>query len=147
VSVNTDFAEVEVDQRRVNLTRFPLRFPEQRDFFLEGSGVFSFAPRNGAQPYFSRNIGLVGGQPVPVNYGARLGGQSGRWELGFLQVGTGGVDPSGVTGFDGSPRENFTVARVRRSFLEQSTVGVIYPLRNTGEDGMGVAPADRTPSA
>jgi hypothetical protein len=143
VSINTDFAEVEVDQRRVNLTRFPLRFPEQRDFFLEGSGVFSFAPRNGAQPYFSRNIGLVGGQPVPVNYGARLGGQSGRWELGFLQVGTGGVDPSGVTGFNGSTRENFTVARVRRSLLEQSTVGVIYTLRNTAQDESGFAPVDR----
>ena len=143
VSINTDFAEVEVDQRRVNLTRFPLRFPERRDFFLEGSGVFSFAPRNGAQPYFSRKIGLVAGQPVPVNYGARLGGQSGRWELGFLQIGTGGVDPNAVTGFNGSSRENFTVARVRRSFLEQSTVGVIYTLRNTAEDGSGFAPVDR----
>ncbi len=58
LSINTDFAEVEVDQRRVNLTRFPLRFQEQRDFFLEGSGVFSFAERNGASPYFSRRIGL-----------------------------------------------------------------------------------------
>ena len=59
VSVNTDFAEAEVDQRRLNLTRFPLRFPEQRDFFLEGSGVFNFAPGNGAEPYFSRRIGLL----------------------------------------------------------------------------------------
>ena len=126
VSMNTDFAEVEVDQRRVNLTRFPLRFPERRDFFLEGSGVFSFAPRNGAQPYFSRDIGLVGGQPIPVNYGARLGGQAGQYELGFLQVGTGAVLPDTLTGFNGSPRENFTVARIRRSFLEQSTIGVIY---------------------
>ena len=143
VSVNTDFAEVEVDQRRVNLTRFPLRFPERRDFFLEGSGVFSFAPRNGAQPYFSRDIGLVGGQPIPVNYGARLGGQSGRYELGFLQVGTGAVQPNAVTEFDGNPRENFTVARIRRSFLEQSTVGVIYTLRKTAADGTGSAPLDR----
>ena len=143
VSMNTDFAEVEVDQRRVNLTRFPLRFPERRDFFLEGSGVFSFAPRNGAQPYFSRDIGLVGGQPIPVNYGARLGGQAGQYELGFLQVGTGAVLPDTLTGFNGSPRENFTVARIRRSFLEQSTIGVIYTLRNTAEDGTGSAPVDR----
>ena len=61
-SVNTDFAEVEVDERRVNLTRFPLRFPEQRDFFLEGSGVFNFAGRNGVSPYFSRRIGLRSGR-------------------------------------------------------------------------------------
>ena len=143
VSVNTDFAEVEVDQRRVNLTRFPLRFPERRDFFLEGSGVFSFAPRNGAQPYFSRDIGLVDGQPVPVNYGARFGGQAGKYELGFLQVGTGAVSTDTLTAFDGSPTENFTVARVKRRFLEQSTVGVIYTLRNTAEDGTGSAPVDR----
>ena len=143
LSVNTDFAEVEVDQRRVNLTRFPLRFPERRDFFLEGSGVFSFAPRNGVQPYFSRDIGLVDGQPVPVNYGARLGGQAGRYELGFLQVGTGAVQPNAGTGVNGSPRENFTVARIRRSFLEQSTVGVIYTLRSTAKEGTSSAPLDR----
>ena len=57
LSFNTDFAEVEADQRRVNLTRFPLRFPEQRGFFLEGAGIFSFAPRSNPTPFFSRNIG------------------------------------------------------------------------------------------
>ncbi len=62
LTVNTDFAEVEVDQRRVNLTRFPLRFPEQRDFFLEGSSVFTFSPASGVDPYFSRRIGLVEGR-------------------------------------------------------------------------------------
>jgi len=143
VSVNTDFAEVEVDQRRVNLTRFPLRFPEQRDFFLEGSGVFSFAGRNGAEPYFSRNIGLAGGRPVPVNYGTRLGGQAGKYEIGFLQLGTGAVQPDAVAGFDESPAENFTVARVRRSFFEQSTIGAIYTRRTTAADNTGTAPADR----
>ena len=62
LSINTDFAEVESDQRRVNLTRFPLRFPERRDFFLEGSSAFSFAPRSGPSPFYSRNIGLRSGQ-------------------------------------------------------------------------------------
>ena len=142
-SVNTDFAEVEVDQRRVNLTRFPLRFPERRDFFLEGSGVFSFARRNGANPYFSRDIGLVDGRPVPVNYGVRLGGQDGKYELGFLQVGTGAMAPDTLAGFDGSPTESFTVARVKRSFFEQSTIGAIYTLRNADEDETGSAPVDR----
>jgi hypothetical protein len=121
LSVNTDFAEVEVDQRRVNLTRFPLRFPEQRDFFLEGSGVFSFASRSGPQPYFSRRIGLQEGEPVPIHYGARLGGQAGPYELGFIQVGT------GAGGSVGS--ENFTVARVKRGLFEQSAVGALYTRR------------------
>jgi hypothetical protein len=129
LSVNTDFAEVEVDQRRVNLTRFPLRFEEKRDFFLEGSGVFSFSARSGPSPYFSRRIGLVDGEQIPITYGARLGGQAGRYELGFLQVRTGeervGEERLRV------PVEDFTVARVKRSFSAQSSIGAIYTRRAT----------------
>lgn len=136
LSVNTDFAEVEVDQRRVNLTRFPLRFPERRAFFLEGSGVFSFAPRSGPEPYFSRRIGLNEGEPIPLNYGGRLTGQAGNYELGFIQVRTGGVtlhDEEATV----LPSEDFTVARVRRRIWDQSTVGAIYTRRapTTGADG------------
>ena len=109
VSVNTDFAEAEVDQRRLNLTRFPLRFPERRDFFLEGSGVFTFAPSNGAEPYFSRRIGLLEGEQIPLNYAARLGGQAGRYELGFIHVNAAELESADVDGgtFAG---EQFTVA-------------------------------------
>lgn len=141
VSVNTDFAEVEVDQRRVNLTRFPLRFAEQRDFFLEGSGVFSFAPRSGPSPYFSRRIGLEAGEPVPISYGARLGGQAGPYELGFFQVRTGSheLDSQDRT----LPIEDFTVARVKRSIFAQSTIGAIYTRRSTGRDEGGFQPDDR----
>lgn len=121
LTVNTDFAEVEVDQRRVNLTRFPLRFEERRDFFLEGSGVYAFATSSGPSPYFSRRIGLVDGEPVPIRYGARLGGQAGRFELGFQHLRTG----AGA----GLGEEDFTVARVKSSILEQSTVGAIYTRR------------------
>ncbi|MBT8336502.1 MAG: carbohydrate binding family 9 domain-containing protein, partial [Gemmatimonadetes bacterium] len=135
VSVNTDFAEVEVDQRRVNLTRFPLRFPEQRDFFLEGSGVYSFAPRSGPSPYFSRRIGLEQGEPVPIKYAARLGGQAGRYELGFLQVATGSDH--------GVPDENFTVARVKRGLFEQSSLGAVYTRRSTAIDDEGFGAEDR----
>jgi len=133
VSVNTDFAEAEVDQRRLNLTRFPLRFPEQRDFFLEGSGVFNFAPGNGADPYFSRRIGLIQGEQIPLNYAGRLGGQAGRYELGFIQVNTAERESADVGGgtFAG---EQFTVARVKRSIFEQSTIGAIYTRRSTGVD-------------
>jgi hypothetical protein len=87
VSINTDFAEVEVDQRRINLTRFPIQFPEQRDFFLEGSGVYSFAPRSGPQPYFSGASASSPGRPSPSStaggWAGRRGGSSWgscRWE-------------------------------------------------------------------
>lgn len=140
VTFNTDFAEVEVDQRQVNLTRFPLFFPERRDFFLEGSGVFSFAPRNGVNPYFSRNIGLVQGDPVPILYGARLGGQAGRYELGFVQVHTQSATPFDTLFL---PAEDFTVARVRRTLLEQSTIGLIYTRRATAQGEGGNQLPDR----
>lgn len=132
ITVNTDFAEVEVDQRRVNLTRFPLRFPEQRDFFLEGSGVFSF---NWADPFFSRRIGLVEGQEVPIDVGARLGGQVGRYEVGFYQIRTGGTRLDMGEGEVLSwPAEDFTVGRVRRSLFQQSHVGAIYTRRASAFD-------------
>jgi hypothetical protein len=139
-TVNTDFAEVEVDQRRVNLTRFPLRFPEQRDFFLEGSGVFSF---NWADPFFSRRIGLVQGQEVPIRAGARLGGQAGRYELGFYQVRTGETLLDGVGAEQLWPAEDFTVGRVKRSLFQQSHIGSIYTRRSSSFDPEGVGLEDR----
>ena len=145
VSVNTDFAEVESDQRRVNLTRFPLFFPEQRDFFLEGSGVFSFAPRSSPRPFFSRRIGLEGGRQIPIDFGARVTGQVGRYELGVYQVRTGSIlltSPS-ETDPEVAPHEDFTVARLRRQILEQSSVGIVYTRRATGRDGTGLAADER----
>ncbi len=123
VTFNTDFAEAEVDQRQVNLTRFPLRFPEQRDFFLEGSNIYEFAPRSGVNPYFSRRIGLQDGNPIPITYGARLLGNAGDYNLAMLHVRTG---ESGEI----NP-ENFSVARVKRNIGSESTVGVIYTRRST----------------
>ncbi|HSG09423.1 MAG TPA: DUF5916 domain-containing protein [Longimicrobiales bacterium] len=143
LSLNTDFAEVEVDDRRVNLTRFPERFPERRNFFLEGSGVFSFAERNGVSPYFSRRIGLEEGEQIPVRYGARVTGQVGKYELGFIQVGTGSHDyvteENDVTIDAFVPAEEFTIARLRRAFWSQSTLGAIYTRRSTApHDGTDV---------
>ncbi|MDP2128481.1 MAG: DUF5916 domain-containing protein [Pseudohongiella sp.] len=139
LTLNTDFAEVEVDNRQVNLTRFPLRFPEQREFFLEGSGVFSF---NWADPFFSRRIGLVEGQEVPIDFGARLGGQVGDYELGVYQVRTGDTM---LENGDGSFRpwasEDFTVARVKRRLFQQSHVGMIYTRRASDDiPGLGNGP-------
>jgi len=144
VSVNTDFAEVESDQRRVNLTRFPQRFPERRDFFLEGSGVFSFASSGGASPFYSRNIGLKSGRQVPIDFGSRLTGQVGDFEVGFYQLGTGGESFT-VEGSDDLfiPSEQFTVGRVKRQFLEQSSIGAIYTRRATSADLDDFSPIDR----
>jgi hypothetical protein len=140
VTVNTDFAEVEVDQRRVNLTRFPLRFPERRDFFLEGSSVHSFA---WADPFFSRRIGLVEGQEVPIRYGARLGGQAGPYEIGFYQVRTGDTELAMPVGMRHQPAEDFTVGRVRRGFFRQSHAGLVYTRRATEANEEGWVPPDR----
>ena len=135
VSVNTDFAETEVDRRRVNLTRFPLFFPEQRDFFLENANVFNFAGANGVTPFFSRKIGLVGGKEVPVVFGSRLTGQAGPYDLGLLQVRTSQSEELGV--------EDFTVGRAKRNFWSQSTVGAIYTRRATGGSGDNLVSVDR----
>jgi hypothetical protein len=124
LTVNTDFAETDADARQVNLTRFPISFPEQRPFFLEGSSIYQFSPASGVNPFFSRRIGLNAGRPIPVLYGARLGGQSGPYELGLLQVQT-GQDA-------GLPREIFTVGRLRRNLLAQSALGLIYTRRASG---------------
>lgn len=126
VTLNTDFAETEVDQRRINLTRFPLFFPEQRDFFLEGANIYEFAPRSFVNPFFSRRIGLRDGEPVPITYGARLLGNAGDYNLALLQVRTGTKDQI--------QPENFTVARVKRNIGAESTIGMIYTRRAT-EDG------------
>ena len=135
VTVNTDFAEAEVDRRRVNLTRFPLFYPEQRDFFLENASIFEFAPLNAVNPYFSRRIGLDEGQVIPIEYGTRLAGQAGANDLGFLQIRTGPVN--------GRPAEDFTVARVKRNFLAQSSIGVLYTRRAASAGEHGPAAADR----
>jgi len=127
MSINTDFAETEVDQRQVNLTRFPLFFPEKRGFFLEGASVFNFSRETGTSivPFFSRRIGLDdAGVPQPLDYGAKLTGQAGAFDLGVLQVRT--RDRGNV------PGEDFTVLRSQRRFWRQSYVGALFTARSGG---------------
>jgi hypothetical protein len=125
-TVNTDFAETEVDQRRVNLTQFPLFFPERRQFFLEGSGFFDFGRWPGTSqvlPFFSRRIGLnVDGTPQRLDYGAKLTGQVGKYDIGFLEVRTASQDKQ--------IGEDFTVTRVKRRFWRESYFGGIYTRRD-----------------
>lgn len=89
-TANTDFAETEVDSRQINLTRFPLFFPEKRAFFLEGSNQYNFGLVSGEQfvPFFSRNVGLLGGAQIPLDGGIKLNGRVGKWNVAILDVQT-----------------------------------------------------------
>ena len=90
LTANTDFAETEVDARQINITRFPLFFPEKRAFFLEGSNQFAFGLNMGRQfiPFFTRRVGLLEGQQIPLNGGLKLYGRVGKWNLAILDVDT-----------------------------------------------------------
>ena len=116
-TVNTDFAQTEVDAVQINLTRFPLYYPEKRDFFLDGANYFTFGPLSEQFiPFFSRRIGLdASGSPVDIIGGGKLTGQEGQWNIGALDV----VDSNeGV-------EHNYAVARVRRNIGKQSSIGFI----------------------
>ena len=126
---NTDFAETEVDDRRVNLTRFPLRFPEKRDFFLDGSNFFNFSA-TGVNPFFSRRIGLgADGEPQRIVYGAKLTGQVGSEDIGMLHVRT--AESGDLAG------EDFSVFRLKRRFFAESHVAALYTRR--AEQGTGAS--------
>jgi hypothetical protein len=117
VSYNMDFAETEVDERRINLTRFPLFFPEKRMFFLEGSETFSFSSSVSFMPFFSRRVGLYEGQQVPVIFGTKLYGKVGNTNLSVLDVQTGA--------FEELAGQNLFAARVTQNIFSQSKVGFI----------------------
>ncbi len=121
LTVNTDFAETEVDTRRTNLTRFPLFFPEKRTFFLEGDDIFAFGLGLGQDvlPYFSRRIGLIEGRPIPIRAGAKINGRAGGASFGGLVVHT------GREGTIAPERQTLAVARVKRNLWRESWVGAI----------------------
>ena len=127
LTYNTDFAQVEVDERQVNLSRFSLFFPEKREIFLEGRGNFDFTqPRNLDIPtmFFSRRIGLEQGQIVPINVGGRLTGKVGDFDIGALNISTDGG------GLDGIESTDFSVLRVKRDILSRSRIGMILTDRS-----------------
>ncbi len=143
LTYRTDFSQVEVDQERVNLTRFSLFFPERRDFFIENAGVFTFGDvternyRMGSSLrdftlFHSRRIGLEGGEVVPILAGGRLTGTVGPFQVGVLDIqtqpGQGHLYPGpffGTTGDAPAPAENTLVARLRRNLFGSSDVGVM----------------------
>jgi hypothetical protein len=121
VTINTDFAETEVDTRRTNLTRFPLFFPEKRTFFLEGDDIFAFGLGLGEDllPYFSRRVGLVEGREVPIIAGTKVNGRIGNTNFGGLVVGT--DEEPGVV----DQKVGMAVGRVKRNIWRESWIGAI----------------------
>lgn len=124
LTINTDFAQTEVDEKQINLTRFNLFFPEKRDFFLDGANYFTFGINGDSEnpqgtqmiPFFSRRIGLDGnGNPVSIKYGGKFTGKIGKWNLGTLHI------------KDDNEWDNpgFTVGRISRNIGKQSSLGVI----------------------
>jgi Domain of unknown function (DUF5916) len=92
LTVNTDFAETEVDSRQINITPFPLYFPEKRAFFLEGANQYIFGldldSHSTFVPFYSRNVGLLDGYDIPLDGGIKLNGHVGPWSLAFLDAQT-----------------------------------------------------------
>jgi hypothetical protein len=141
VTVNTDFAETEVDTRRTNLTRFPLFFPEKRTFFLEGDDIFAFGLglNQDVLPYFSRRIGLVEGEEIPIIAGTKINGRAGNTNFGGLLVGAN--DKRAVV----ADESLMAVARVKQNLWRESWVGAIATVGDPlGRSGSWVTGGDFT---
>jgi len=133
LTVNTDFAQAEADDERVNLTRFALLFPEKRDFFLENAGQFNVGAAGGlnarvADLFFSRRIGILEtGAQAPILGGARLTGKLGQNNIAVMDIQTDDAF--------GQPGQNFLVARYSRDFLQRSRIGALAINKEGGVDG------------
>ena len=137
LTVNTDFAQVEADEQQVNLTRFPLFFPEKRPFFLENAQVFQLGQPQAIDLFFSRRIGLSAtGLPIDLIGGGRLSGKMGSYNVGLLNMQT-EASVNDRTGIAVAPANNFTVLRLQRE-VGRSNFGAMY----VGRQGMGAHAED-----
>lgn len=129
LTINTDFAETEVDARQLNVTRFPLFFPERRAFFLEGANQYEFGLGLGSNfiPFFSRRVGLFGGEPAPIDAGVKLNGRAGRWNIAFLDVQT--------RDSRFAPGTNLLASRVSYDLTDRFRVGGIFTNGNPSGRG------------
>jgi len=121
VTLNPDFAQVESDNLQINLTRFNLFFPERRDFFLESADLFKFGLPRQVEVFFSRRIGIIGREEIPIIAGVRTYGLAGKTNLGLMTMQTGSKDDF--------TSENFSVARVKQNVFGRSYVGGIFTSR------------------
>jgi hypothetical protein len=127
-TVNTDFAQVEVDDQQVNLDRFTLFFPEKRPFFLENAGFFTVGNPGEVDLFFSRRIGIgEDGEAIPIMGGGRVSGKAGKFNVGLLNMQTSDYN-------DVVPTTNFSVARVSRDLPNRSSLGAIFTNRNAMGD-------------
>jgi len=126
LTLNTDFADTDVDQQQFNITPYPILFPEKRRFFLENSDVFQFQTWYQDTLFFSRQVGIDPdtGQEVPVDGGAKLAGKLGGFELGLMDVKTRAQGPN--------PYANYSVLRVKRPLLDNSYVGIMVVDKESG---------------
>ncbi len=137
-TVNTDFAQVEVDDQQVNLDRFNLFFPEKRPFFLENAGFFSVGNPGEVDLFFSRRIGIGdAGQSIPIMGGGRVSGKAGKFNAGVLNMQTDDYQDT-IAG------TNFSVARVSRDLPNRSSIGAIFTNRQAVGDLAHDAAAART---
>ena len=118
-TLNTDFAQVEVDEQQVNLDRFSLFFPEKRAFFLENAGQFTVGNPRDVELFFSRRIGIAAGRPTPIDGGLRLSGKIGAsTNVGLLRMSSDAVE--GL-----ASANDYTVARVNQELPNRSAIGVL----------------------
>ena len=118
LTLNTDFAQVESDLTRINLSRFSLYYPEKREFFLESKDYFDFGMGRRIQPFYSRRIGISPDRhEIPIIAGARVLGKQGKTTLGAMSIQTAAKDSI--------PTTNFTVLRWRQDVGQQSGIGLI----------------------
>ena len=123
-TVNTDFAQVEVDDIQVNLDRFSLFFPEKRPFFLENAGQFAIGNPREVELFFSRRIGINQGAQFPIEAGARLTGKIGNsTNVGVLSMKTEGIDGA-------APANDFSVIRVNQELPNRSAIGMMFVERD-----------------
>jgi len=137
-SMFTDFAQVEADEVQVARDRFPLFFPERRPFFINGLEVFGFGRSREAQLFFSRRVGLVDGQPVPVLAGAKVYGRSGPISYGVLELQTLGAPEDPSRGLARSDPDNVAVGRIRVQATRTLNVGLLA----LGQHRFGVSSND-----
>jgi len=140
ITVNTDFAETEVDSRQTNLTRFPILYPEKRQFFLEGADIYDFGISLGRSlmPFYSRRIGLYEGNEVPVLWGGKINGKVKNTHFGSLFTQTRAVDSI-------VPASQMGVVRVKQNILKESSFGMIATMGDPGgRQGAGTAGLDFT---
>lgn len=127
VTVNPDFAQVEVDQQVQNLSRFEVSFPEKRQFFIENADLFGSFGFNNITPFFSRRVGLAynsksdQNERIPILLGTRLSGRLNKdWRIGFLTMQTGSQEEFNL------PSSNYLVTAIQRRVFSRSNIGFIF---------------------